>query len=369
MYLAWLHWDPSTDFITLPIIGLPVTWYGLLFATGFWIGFHIFIYMFRNFLSLMPEFKKNDIDWRALSKSGGMDLAHIKEGDTQACNELLIRGGVGGFKNLNKIEQRMVANCHEYKGAKEAKLLENRFKLEAKYPKIFTPLQSRARDFAEKLILYIIVATVLGARVGHILFYQNPMHYLANPLSILKTWEGGLASHGGIVAVLFSLWLFHRNNRKLYPDFTLFMLLDSIAIPTMLVASLIRIGNFFNQEILGVETTMPWGIIFGHPADGGAIVARHPAQLYESLFYFSVFLTLLLLWQKYSHKWEPGRFAGAAIFSSFFFRFFIEFIKTRQSIWFDQGGSLLLMGQVLSIPLTLIGAFLILRKRKFFKFG
>lgn len=369
MYLAWFHWDPSTDFINLPVIGLPVTWYGLLFATGFWIGFHIFVYMFKRFLSQRPAFISRDVDFRQLAKSGGMDLAHIKEGDLEACNELLARGGVGGFKNLTKQEQKLVNECHDIKGTKIAKLLENRLKLEAKYPKIFTPLQLRARDFAEKLILYIIVATVLGSRIGHILFYQNPMHYLANPLAILKTWEGGLASHGGIAAVLFSLWLFHRNNRKLYPEFSIFMLLDSIAIPTMLVASMIRIGNFFNQEILGVETIMPWGIVFGHPADGGAAVPRHPAQLYESVFYFTTFVTLLFLWRRFNHKWEPGRFAGTAIFSSFFFRFFIEFIKTRQSVWFDQGGSFLLMGQVLSVPLALVGAYLILRKSNLFKLG
>ncbi len=362
MYLAWFHWDPSTDFVVLPFIGLPLTWYGLLFATGFWVGFHIFVFMFKKFLTQNPKFVKGDVNWKEFVKLQDKRIDSLEIDNIDSCNALLDKNFDHEMESFQGKKAKYINDCIDICGTDVAKKLRNRFFLESQYPKIFTPLKIRARDFAEKIILYVIIATILGARLGHVFFYEHPMEYLANPLSILKTWEGGLASHGGILAVIFSLWLFYRNSKKIYPNFSWFMLLDTIAIPTMLVASLIRIGNFFNQEILGVETVMPWGIIFGHPADGGDLVPRHPAQLYESLFYLMVFFSLMSLWKKYSNFWQPGRFAGIAILSAFSFRFFVEFIKTGQSHWFDHSGSMLFMGQWLSLPLVIIGAFLIFRK-------
>ena len=362
--IAWFHWDPSANIVTLPYVGLPLTWYGLLFATGFWLGFHIFVSMFKRYLALKPEFVEGDVNWLAFARSNALDLVNLEKGNIASCNTYL--------KNWRKPQpfkekseaSLLVSECRKAKGDDVAKLLEKRLTLESNYPKIFTPLKLRAKDFAEKLILYVIAATVIGARLGHIIFYEHLSDYLKNPLGILKTWEGGLASHGGIIAIIFAVWIFYRSSKKKYSDFSWYMLLDGIAIPTMLVSGLIRIGNFFNQEVLGTESAMPWAIIFDHPADGSLAVPRHPVQLYESLFYLGIFVLLLVLWRKYANKWQPGRFCGIALFSSFIFRFFVEFIKTGQSIWFDSPNSMLLMGQMLSIPLSLIGAYLIFRKKK-----
>ncbi len=361
--LAWLYWDPSPYVVILPFVGIPLTWYGLLFAAGFWIGFHIFVMMFKRYLGLSPRFIEGDVDWSWLSESRTSELAKIEEGNLEGCNQLLKLDLSPERKRFIGQKGKLIEWCRQRRGELIARQLENRLLLEDRHPRLFVPLAVRAKDFAEKLILYVIVATIVGSRLGHILFYENISEYLANPLAIFKTWEGGLASHGGVLAIIFSLWLFARTSRKKYPDFSFFSLLDGIAIPTMLVASMIRLGNFFNQEILGTESNLPWAVVFGHPADGSAVFPRHPAQLYESLFYFGVFALLVILWKKYSDLWQPGRFAGIAIFASFTFRFFIEFFKTGQSVWFDYPTSLMFMGQLLSLPLSCIGLFLLVRQR------
>ena len=207
--------------------------------------------------------------------------------------------------------------------------------------------------FAEKLLVYVVVGTVLGARLGHIFFYEHPMTYLSHPLTILKTWEGGLASHGAVTALLISVWLCKD---KTIPSMTYLRRLDFMAAPAMLVAAMIRMGNFFNQEILGVVTNKPWGIVFGHPSDGGALLPRHPAQLYEAFFYALFFG---VLWVLSKREWVVGRLVGLMLTGTFVFRFLIEFIKTEQSVWFKQT---LLMGQILSLPLILLGLYLLLRK-------
>lgn len=270
MFLAYFYWNPSNVCFRVPYVDLPVTWYGLFFATGFWLAFQIFILYFKKTLG-----------------------------------------------------------------------------------------RARVREFAEKLVLYMIIATIIGARLGHILFYEHPMEYFRQPLSILKTWEGGLASHGAIVAILVGLIVFAHRHRKEYPEFTFWRLVDGIAIPALVAGGMIRIGNFFNQEILGVATSVPWAVIFGHPADGGPLVPRHPAQLYESLFYF-LFAALLHVYRRKQPK--PGKIAGLTIAGAFFFRFAIEFIKSGQSVWFDQDGGYLLMGQLLSLPMIAVGLLIFFQK-------
>ncbi len=362
--IAWFYWDPSAYIVILPLIGIPLTWYGLLFATGFWLGFHIFVFMFKRYLALQPRFVDGDINWKDVSKSIAYEFGKIQQRNLESCNRLLKAELLHNRKRYRGKKASLIERCQKQRGDEAAKELENRLILEEKYPKIFIPLSQRAKDFAEKLIIYVIVATVVGARLGHLIFYENLSEYLANPITIFKTWEGGLASHGGVLAIIFSLWLFYRKSRKKHPDFSLFMLLDEIAIPTMLVASLIRLGNFFNQEILGTKTDLPWAVVFGHPADGSGVFPRHPAQLYECFFYLGIFVVLCVLWKRYSDVWQPGRFAGIAIFASFSFRFFIEFIKTGQSHWFDQPDTFLLMGQLLSLPVVSIGLYLLVRKSK-----
>ncbi len=212
-----------------------------------------------------------------------------------------------------------------------------------------------AVQITDRLTLYIILATVIGARVGHFIFYERPEEYLRRPLEIFQIWEGGLASHGAAIAIILALMLFSYRIKRLSPQLTWIRLLDFISIPAALAGCFIRIGNFINQEILGTPTDLPWAVVFGHPADRSFPVPRHPVVLYEALFYLMVFFLLWKLsFQKFYLK-RDGKLIGLFLIFVFGFRFLIEFFKTEQShllssSWFT-------MGQMLSIP-AVIGGFL-----------
>ncbi len=214
--------------------------------------------------------------------------------------------------------------------------------------------KKEARHIVDKMMLYIILGTIIGARLGDILFYQDISDYIHDPLAVFRVWEGGLASHGGVVGVIIGIFLCSRKLKISW-----IRLLDFIAIPTCIVASCIRIGNFFNQEILGKPSDLPWAVIFGHPADGGEIVPRHPAQMYEALFYFLLFFVLYFT---RDHLKKRGRVAGTFLISVFTFRFFIEYFKMEQSVYLTGSASLFTMGQILSIPFILFGIYLCSKK-------
>ena len=209
--------------------------------------------------------------------------------------------------------------------------------------------KTAAKKYADRFILFVIVGVVFGARLGHILFYEPLGLYLHDPLRILRIWEGGLASHGGVIAVLLMLLLFLRKNREI----PFRSLLDLMVVPACILSGFIRLGNFFNQEILGRVTNVSWAIFFGNPADGGPLAPRHPAQIYEMLFYFTLGLVLYCIRKK---EWPAGKLTGVLLTSLFSFRFLIEFIKVPQSVLVDGGG--LLMGQWLSLPIIAIGIYL-----------
>ena len=213
--------------------------------------------------------------------------------------------------------------------------------------------KAKAVLITDRLTVYMIIATVVGARVGHFLFYEHPAHYLRDPFEILRVWEGGLASHGAAVAIILALILFSYRLRSLEPKLTWIRLLDFVSIPTAFAAVCIRIGNFINQEILGTPSTLPWAVTFGHPADGSLPLPRHPVQLYEALFYLAVFFLLWRLSFLPSFLFARGRLIGLFLILVFGFRFFVEFLKTEQS--FLIGASALTMGQILSIPAIIAG--------------
>ena len=216
-----------------------------------------------------------------------------------------------------------------------------------------------AKAFIERLSTYIIIGTVVGARLGHILFYGD-MSYIKDPLSIFRTWEGGLASHGGIAGILIALTLFRIRIRKLHPELTTTRLLDFLVLPSLIVAFAIRIGNFINQEILGKLSTLPFAVVFGHAADGSPPVPRHPAQLYEAILYLALFPLFFYLYKKYQSS--PGKTTGLLLSLLFTFRFLIEFLKEEQSALTNS--FIFNMGQLLSLPLIALGAYLFLRKQK-----
>lgn len=213
----------------------------------------------------------------------------------------------------------------------------------------------KAVAITDRLTVYMIIATIVGARVGHFLFYEHPANYLSDPLEIFRVWEGvrGLASHGAAAAIILALILFSYRIRSLEPKLTWIRLLDFVCIPTALAACLIRIGNFINQEILGTPTRLPWGVIFGHPSDGSPPFPRHPVQLYEAFFYLLVFILLWRLSFKKSFLFSRGKLIGLFLILVFGFRFFIEFLKIEQSHLLSS--SPLTMGQFLSVPAILAG--------------
>jgi prolipoprotein diacylglyceryl transferase len=203
-------------------------------------------------------------------------------------------------------------------------------------------------------LLYVLLgATLVGARLGHCLFYE-PDYYLAHPLEILKIWEGGLASHGGAIAIILAMWWFVAKYGKQF-KFDFLWLMDRIMIPTALAAMLIRLGNLMNSEIYGNPTDSPWGFIFTLK---GETVAKHPTQLYEAIAYFAIFIVLILIYKTFLPKLKRGTLFALFLIGMFSARFFIEFVKEPQ-VAFEQGMSLN-MGQWMSIPFIAGGVLLLI---------
>ena len=211
---------------------------------------------------------------------------------------------------------------------------------------IFTREKKKVED-VEHLFLYVILGAVIGARLGHCIFY-DPSYYLANPLKIFAVWQGGLASHGGAIGVVISLYLFSLRYKYRY-----IWLLDRIVIPALLAGAFIRVGNFFNSEIIGIASTLPWAIIFSN----FDAIPRHPAQLYESLSYFILSFVIFYLYKNYKGAVKDGYLFGFYLVSVFSVRFLIEFVKFKQEAYTND--LLLSTGQFLSIPFILLGIYML----------
>lgn len=214
----------------------------------------------------------------------------------------------------------------------------------------------------EKLFIYVVIGILLGARLGHCLFY-DPSYYFANPVEILlpikKIGDSfqfigfqGLASHGGTIGVLIAIGIYCKKNK-----INFLWVLDKIAIAAPIVAAFIRLGNFMNSEIYGKPTNGNWGVIFQRDD----LVPRHPTQLYESFSYLIIFVILLLIYKKGKQK-TNGLILGVALVLIFLARFIIEFFKENQ-VGFESE-MLINMGQILSIPFMIIGLILIFVKKK-----
>lgn len=207
------------------------------------------------------------------------------------------------------------------------------------------------QKWIDSLFFYMIVATVVGARLGHVFFYGWD-YYSQNPLEIIKVWHGGLASHGGALGILIALFI----HSKVVTKRSMVWALDRVLVPTALVAAFIRLGNLMNSEIYGVQTSLPWGVIFER---NGEVVAKHPTQIYEALAYLLVFGVMMYLYWRTNAKNKPGLLLGTFFVLMFSSRFIIEFIKENQEAF--ESGMVLNMGQWLSIPFILFGIYLIVR--------
>ncbi|UZR94847.1 prolipoprotein diacylglyceryl transferase [Chondrinema litorale] len=234
--------------------------------------------------------------------------------------------------------------------------------------------EGKPEQDVETLTLYMVLATILGARLGHCLFY-DPEYYLSNPLEILRIWKGGLASHGAAFGILFSLYLYVNYDIRsktllgLIPysfsakkvkrkGQSYLWIVDRIVIVVALAGCFIRLGNLMNSEIVGMPTDLPWGFVFTiNPKYGD--VPRHPAQLYESISCLIIFFILLALWSRKKAKTPEGLLLGLFLVLIFGLRFFYEFLKEVQEDF--ESDLPLKMGQILSIPLVIAGIYLLYR--------
>lgn len=214
--------------------------------------------------------------------------------------------------------------------------------------------------YLESLIIYIFVAVLAGARLGHCLFYE-PDYFLTSehwleiflPFNLATgkfTGYQGLASHGAAFGILLALWLFHRKHH-----INFWWMVDRLVIVVALGGAFIRLGNLFNSEIYGVETTLPWGFIFER---NGETVAKHPTQLYESLSYLIIFLTCMAVYRKREGHLHNGRLFGWWLIALFGMRIIIEFVKEEQ-VAFEKG-MMFDMGQWLSVPFVIFGILLVI---------
>ncbi|RSK48455.1 prolipoprotein diacylglyceryl transferase [Hymenobacter rigui] len=251
--------------------------------------------------------------------------------------------------------------------------------------------------WVDVITIYVLLGTVLGARLGHVFFYDWAQ-YKNDLLSIFKIWEGGLASHGATIGIIFAVWLFSRNNK-----FDVLWTLDRIVLVVAVGGALIRIGNLMNSEIVGQPTTAPWAFVFprdtehlqeprpDQPVPAGSVavtrvrqpdgkvayetqpvtgsvapgtevaVPRHPTQIYESLFCVFLFVVLYSMWNRTKEHTPRGQLFGLFVVLLFTFRIVVEFFKEDQ-VAFEQGMTLN-MGQWLSIPLVFIGLYVLFTAR------
>ena len=203
----------------------------------------------------------------------------------------------------------------------------------------------------DPLLYTLLIGTIVGARLGHCLFYQ-PDYYLGSWQGfweIFMPWKGGLASHGGTIALIIAMIWFAKHYGRKY-DFDFLWIMDHLAIAVCFAATFIRLGNLFNSEIYGDVTSLPWGFVFELR---GETEPKHPTQLYEALSYFILGVVLVLIYKYRLNKVYRGFFIGTFFIGCFGMRFLIEFIKEPQ-VMFEQNMTLN-MGQWLSIPFVLIG--------------
>jgi prolipoprotein diacylglyceryl transferase len=233
--------------------------------------------------------------------------------------------------------------------------------------------ENRSEQWADKMFLYGAISLVIGARVGHCLFYGAETngdfwYYYKHPFEVVKIWQGGLASHGGAIGLLLGMWFYTKYvTKKSY-----LYILDRLVIGVAIGGALIRLGNLMNSEIYGGATTLPWGFKFiedtgncvgGNPCYNWDTTAVHPTQIYEMLYCLITFAICWLMYWKGKAYRRQGLIFGVFLIGIFGTRFLLEFIKNLQAAEFEKGmlSSLgLNMGQLLSVPLIIWGIFLII---------
>lgn len=211
----------------------------------------------------------------------------------------------------------------------------------------------RARQSIEavdSLFIYMIIGTTVGARAGHVFFYDF-QEFMRDPIMLFQIWKGGLASHGAVIGILTSVWLYCRKWKMPF-----LWVMDHVATFTALSAVFIRLGNLMNSEIIGKPADVPWSFVFLHVDS----IPRHPTQIYEALFYLFTFV-VLFWYLNNKYKNNQGFILGLFFVLIFGWRIFVEQFKEVQ-VAFEQGMALN-MGQLLSIPVIALGIWLMARAK------
>jgi prolipoprotein diacylglyceryl transferase len=200
-------------------------------------------------------------------------------------------------------------------------------------------------DDLDDLLMYMFIATIVGARLGHCIFYDFEYYFIQHPEEIFKIWEGGLASHGALFGIVLAVYIFSKRKK----GYSFLWLLDRIAWVSALATTFIRIGNFFNSEIVGIPTDGSWGVVF---MQNGEDFPRIPIMLFESFCYFTVFISYSIIYLKTNGQFREGLFSAMFFTLMLLYRFICEFWKADygEKIWLGLNN-----GQLLSIPIFFAG--------------
>ncbi|WP_128513962.1 prolipoprotein diacylglyceryl transferase [Tabrizicola thermarum] len=241
-------------------------------------------------------------------------------------------------------------------------------------PRLWVGEPPLTAEQVERLLTWIILGVILGGRLGYVLFYDLPT-YLADPLQIVKVWEGGMSFHGGFAGVVIAaIWFCRRERIPLLP------MGDLLAVAAPVGLMLGRIANFINAELWGRPTDLPWGVIFPGAAAQTCpgvigLCARHPSQLYQAALE-GLLLALVLFWLAFRRGWfrRPGALMGVFLTGYGIARFLVEFVRQPDAQFVSEGNPVglalhwggwgLTMGQLLSLPMIVVGLFFVLRARE-----
>ncbi len=356
-WMAWFYWNPPREAFTIPLLDHTVVWYGVLFVAGFVLAYFMINPIFARFLRETRHLSTIDIlNWPVLIETlhtssspiisqlmTQLDSPIRQEFKHKSPPSLTPSLQQGVLEGLNRLLQQHPTLSRD--------------DLQEAFGTALATSRQTAYFLTDRLCWFVVTGTIVGARLGLVFFYDWD-YFREHPLEIFQVWRGGLASHGGFLGVIISLYLYLKYIHQWVPQLTFLRLLDYMAAPTVFVGGFIRLGNFMNQEILGTPTNLPWGVIFGQPADGSLPIPRHPIQLYEAALYLMSALVLWLLWRK-RLDYYPGALIGLGFLFGFGGRFILEFWKANQDSVLKS--SFLQMGQILSIPFIVVGFLLFWR--------
>jgi prolipoprotein diacylglyceryl transferase len=213
--------------------------------------------------------------------------------------------------------------------------------------------ENAPENWMDSLFVYVVVGTVLGARLGHVFFYGWD-YYSQHPEEILMVWHGGLASHGGAIGIFLAIWLYSKKVTKKPFVWTM----DKLVVGVALAAFFIRMGNLMNSEIVGRITDVPWAFQFINASGiNNPELPRHPTQIYEALCYLSIFGVLMYMYWRTDAREKLGLLFGTFLTLALAGRFLLEFLKENQEAFEETMA--INMGQILSIPFFLLGVYLV----------